>query len=59
MREIRRKDRILDELRARELLVEGEYGFGAMVNVDGGGYGLPLNYAVEGDAIYFHCVPEG
>lgn len=59
MREIRRKDRILDELRARELLVEGEYGFLAMVNVDGGGYGLPLSYAIEGDAIYFHCAPEG
>lgn len=61
MREIRRKDRVLDELRAKELLAEGEYGFLAMVNADGGGYGVPLSYAVaEGEeAIYFHCAPEG
>lgn len=59
MREIRRKDRILNELRGNELLAEGEYGFLAMVNIDGGGYGLPLSYAVNGKAIYFHCAPEG
>lgn len=61
MREIRRKDRVLDGLRAKELLVEGEYGFLAMVNANGGGYGVPLSYAMaEGEeAIYFHCAPEG
>lgn len=59
MREIRRKDRVLNELRAKELLAEGEFGFLAMVNADGGGYGVPLSYAVEEGVIYFHCAPEG
>lgn len=59
MREIRRKDRVWDDLRANELLAEGEYGFLAMVNVDGGGYGVPLSYAVDEGVIYFHCAPEG
>lgn len=59
MREIRRKDRVLDEVRAYELLAEGEYGFLAMVNADGGGYGVPMSYVLSGDVIYFHCAPEG
>lgn len=59
MREVRRKDRILQDAEAEELLRNGEYGFLSMVNVDGGGYGIPLSYALCNGSIYFHCAPEG
>lgn len=59
MREIRRKDRILDESRAMEILVAGEYGFLSMANVDGGGYGIPMGYVVHENSVYFHCAREG
>lgn len=55
---VRRQDRLLDEGRARELLLGGEYGFLAMASSEGG-YGIPVNYAVEDDTIYIHCAPEG
>ena len=55
---VRRQDRLLDEVRAVEILRGGEYGFLSMV-ADEGGYGVPVNYAVSGDTIYMHCAPEG
>lgn len=58
-RAIRRKDRTWDDVSARKLLDEGEYGFLAMCGEAGYGYGLPLSYVVDGDHIYFHCAPEG
>ncbi|MCD7976950.1 MAG: pyridoxamine 5'-phosphate oxidase family protein [Tannerellaceae bacterium] len=60
MREIRRKDRMMDPEEAYSLLLSGEYGFLAMVNADGGGYGIPFSYVWDGkQTIYFHCAPEG
>jgi nitroimidazol reductase NimA-like FMN-containing flavoprotein (pyridoxamine 5'-phosphate oxidase superfamily) len=59
MREVKRKDRILEDQRALEVLTEGEYGFLAMANVDGGGYGIPMNYVYDGTSIYMHCALEG
>ena len=59
MKEIRRKDRILEESRALELLDLAEYGFLAMVNVEGGGYGIPISFVKHNNSIYFHCAPEG
>lgn len=53
-----RQDRLLDETTARELLRSGEYGFLALGGLEAG-YGVPLNYALSGDSIYFHCAPEG
>ncbi|MBO7343067.1 MAG: pyridoxamine 5'-phosphate oxidase family protein [Alistipes sp.] len=55
---VRRQDRLLSEERALELLLSGEYGFLAMAS-DDGGYGVPVNYAVDGNTIYVHCAPEG
>ena len=55
---VRRQDRLLSEDRAVELLLSGEYGFLAMAS-DDGGYGVPVNYAVDGNTIYVHCAPEG
>ena len=58
-REIRRKDHVLDPEAARRLLKTGEYGFLALCSPEGYGYGIPLNYALEGDTIYFHGAPDG
>lgn len=55
---LRRQDRQLAEERALELLRRGEYGFLAMASAEGG-YGIPINYALDGDVIYLHCAPEG
>ncbi len=55
-----RQNRTIDESVALELLRTGEYGVLSMADVDGGGYGVPLNYAWDGeDAIYMHCAVEG
>jgi len=58
-RDIRRKDRMLNNEKARQLLETGEYGFLAMCGKNGYGYGIPLNYVPEGKSIYFHCAPDG
>lgn len=58
-REVRRKDRILDDSGALELLETGEYGFLSMVGTNGFGYGIPISYVRDGEKIYFHCAPEG
>lgn len=58
-REIRRKDRIMEEASALELLETGEYGFLAMNGRNGYGYGIPISYVKEGNRLYFHCAPEG
>lgn len=58
-RDIRRKERILASEGVVRLLETGEYGFLAMHGLNGYGYGIPINYALEGKSIYFHCAPEG
>ena len=59
MREMRRKDRQLTEAEARVILEAGEYGILAMTDEEGNPYGVPVSYAVHGDAIYFHGAMEG
>lgn len=57
---VRRQDRLMDEDRAIELLRDSEYGVLSMVDTDGAGYGVPLNYVWDGHhSIYIHCAPEG
>lgn len=58
-KEIRRKDRVWDNDQARELLEKGEYGFLAMCDPEGYGYGIPVSYIVDSNKIYIHCAPEG
>ena len=60
--QMRRQDRLLDRADAMELLRGGEYGILSMVETRQGatvGYGIPLNYVMDGSSIYFHCAPEG
>lgn len=50
----------MDDVRAREIVGTSEYGVLSMVNIDGGGYGIPLSYVVdENGDLYFHCAPQG
>jgi len=57
--ELRRKERGLDEPETRELLERGEYGILSTCAPDGQPYGIPLNYCLIDDVIYFHCALEG
>lgn len=57
---VRRQDRLLDESRAKALLMESEYGILSMCAPGGRPYGIPVNYVWDGDGIvYVHCAPEG
>jgi uncharacterized protein len=58
-RELRRKDRGMSEMEARELLERGEYGILSTSGPDGQPYGIPLSYCVIDNVIYFHCAMEG
>jgi nitroimidazol reductase NimA-like FMN-containing flavoprotein (pyridoxamine 5'-phosphate oxidase superfamily) len=57
---VRRQDRLLDKEASQNLLKHGEYGVLSMQAEDGGSYGVPLNFAWDGDhSIYIHCAPQG
>ncbi|WP_018462236.1 pyridoxamine 5'-phosphate oxidase family protein [Segatella paludivivens] len=57
---VRRRDRLMDEDRAMELLKNSEYGVLSMIDENGLPYGIPLNYVWDGNSsIYIHCAPEG
>ena len=55
--DIRRQDRTLSIEGVNRLLLEGEYGVLAMANEHGEGYGVPLNFVLDGETIYFHGAP--
>ena len=58
--DVRRRDRLLDEERALELLRESEYCVLSMIDEEGKPYGFPVNHIWDGgDCIYVHCAPEG
>lgn len=59
MKEARRKDRAISDEEARDLLGRAEYGVLSTVSEDGVPYGVPLNYCVVDDSLYFHCALEG
>ncbi len=57
---VARQNRTIDEATALELLRTAEYGVLSMKDIDGGGYGIPLNYVWDGaDTIFMHCATEG
>jgi uncharacterized protein len=59
VKNIRRKDRAINESEAITLLSSCEYGVLSTVNKDGQPYGVPLNYVYKNDSIYFHCARVG
>jgi uncharacterized protein len=58
-RTMRREDRRLDDAAAMALLKRGEYGILSTSGKDNRPYGIPVNYVVMEDAIFFHCATVG
>ncbi len=59
MNELRRKDRAIAEEESIELLNKAEYGVLSTVSKDGKPYGIPLNFCIIDNCIYFHCAVAG
>lgn len=61
MREMRRKDRMLTEEEAMDVVRKGEYGVLSTVGEDGKPYAVPLSYVLDEEkkAIYFHGTAAG
>jgi nitroimidazol reductase NimA-like FMN-containing flavoprotein (pyridoxamine 5'-phosphate oxidase superfamily) len=59
MTTLRRKDRAISDAEARDLLNKAEYGILSTVSDDGQPYGVPLNFCVIEDSLYFHHAVEG
>ncbi len=56
---LRRKDRSISEEEAVFLLNKAEYGILSTVSGNGEPYGVPLNFCVIDNCIYFHGALEG
>jgi len=56
---VRRIDRQITEAEALAILRAGEYGVLSTVSIQGRPYGVPVNYCVLDDGIFFHCAVEG
>lgn len=59
VREVRRKDREIDEVDARQILTSGLYGVLSTVGPYGEPYGVPISYVFRAGEIFFHSAPEG
>ena len=58
--DVRRRDRLLSEQRATELIRIAEYGVLSMIDEDGQPYAIPVNHVWDGeDCLYIHSAPEG
>lgn len=55
---MRRTDRQMSDTDAKEVLYSGEYGVLSTIGKDGCPYGVPLNFAFDGERIYFHCAKD-
>ena len=58
-REMRRKNCVISTEAAAKILHEGDFGVLALTGDDGYPYAVPINYAVEGNKIYFHSAKVG
>ncbi len=58
-RKMRRIKQLLPENEAREILARGNYGTLSLIGDEDFPYGVPLNYVLIGDSIYFHCAKSG
>ena len=56
---MRRKDREISKQEAMVVLQQAKYGILSIASLDGIPYGIPLNYCLMNDAIYFHCAIDG
>ena len=58
-REIKLKERVVDNEKAVEIMKNGSFGVLATIGADGYPYGVPLNYTYVDNCICFHCAQEG
>ena len=56
---MRRKDRLITDSEALNILANGEYGILSTISSSNTPYGVPLNYCCIGNALFFHCALEG
>ncbi len=56
---MRRAERKLSTDATHSILHKGEYGILSTTSNDGIPYGVPINFCVIDQAIYFHCAMEG
>jgi hypothetical protein len=56
---MRRKDRQITNAETFSILAKGEYGILSTLSSNNEPYGVPLNYCLIGECIYFHCALEG
>ncbi|RUT79113.1 pyridoxamine 5'-phosphate oxidase family protein [Ancylomarina longa] len=56
---IRKQERKVSDSEAIEILQQGEFGVLSMCTTEKEGYGIPLNYVLHDNAIYFHGAKEG
>ena len=56
---MRRKDRLITHAETFSILEKGEYGILSTVSSDNEPYGVPVNYCLIDQGIYFHCALEG
>jgi len=56
---MRRQDREITREEAIGILEKGEYGVLSMSIPANEGYGIPLNYILYHDELYFHCATAG
>lgn len=54
-RVMRRRDRLIEDGEVRGIIEAGEHGVLSTYGADGYPYGVPVNYAYDGEKIYFHC----
>jgi hypothetical protein len=59
MRAMRRNDRAVDRAEAIRILENCEYIVLSTVGSDNQPYGVPLNFCMFNESIYFHCALEG
>ncbi len=58
-RPMRRKDRLVPEERAREIIEHAEYGIFMTADQEGQPYGVAVSHVIDGNNIYFHCAKAG
>jgi uncharacterized protein len=57
--DMRRIDRELTEVEARDVMARADHGFLATVGSDGWPYAVPMNHVLADDVLYLHCALSG
>lgn len=58
-REMKRKDRLLDNEAVQKILQDNSYGVLATISDDGYPYGVPISYVFYNNSIYIHGATKG